>query len=225
MKVTVARGGRLAGEQDPVMQQDVLEQELVNQGQNENLPLFVKFGEILRQQIPANFLATLTIQQVVENLRLAGQFVMCRKDDVKVSLQPLQQPGHYYLFANSLDANHIFSSIQEFLNRRSLHFRVICHPILSTERTNGILSRVEEGNSELQKESFLWLELEQFPKRLVEELELGVQRIVTAALKVSHYRQKTLQRISDLSKHDNLHKFNDLFQWLQEDNLYLCEQL
>ena len=71
MKVTVARGGRLAGEQDPSMQLDVLEQDLGKRVQSENLPLFIKLAEILRQQIPANFLAA--VQQTQHFAEIIGR--------------------------------------------------------------------------------------------------------------------------------------------------------
>lgn len=218
MKVTVARGGRIMGEQDPILQQENLEQELVRQGQTEALPVFLRLGEILRQQIPANYLAAISQQQVVADLCQAGNFLLQRDGDVKVALLPQAAPGHYYLFSCAADANHIFSSVQEFLHRRTLHFRVICHPILSTRRVAGVLEQVTEGDSTLDQESFLWLELEQLPSRLVDELQQGVEKIVTAALTVSRHRKKTIETISRLAEVDNLRKFSDLFAWLQEDN-------
>ncbi|WP_303720972.1 NAD-glutamate dehydrogenase domain-containing protein [Malonomonas rubra] len=218
MKVTVARGGRSAGNPDPVMQQEILEKELIRQGQNENLPFFVKLAGIFRQQIPANFLAALSVEQIVENLLHAGQFLIKRDRAVKVSLLQQKQPGHYFLFANATDANHIFSTIQEYLHHRSLHFRVICHPILSVKRTDGVLQQIGLVDSSLDKESFLWLELEQIPKRLLPELQEGVERIIIAALIVNRSRPQTLERFRKLAQVENLQKFSDLFNWLMEDN-------
>lgn len=218
MKVTVTRGGRQTGEQDPALQKQAIEKELLRLGQSESLTVFSALGEILRQQIPANFLAAISIKQIASDLCQAGHFLLQRDSKIKVALQPQDKPGHYYLFSNSPDANHIFSSIQEFLHRRSLHFRVICHPIISTKRIDGVLQHVEEGNQDLNQESFLWLELEQFPKRLIDEMLHGVEKIIDAALTVSQYRRRTIQKINQLAQIPNLHKFADLFFWLQEDN-------
>jgi glutamate dehydrogenase len=218
MKVTVARGGRVAGEQDAAMHRDVLREKLVGLGQDENLELFLTLADILRHQIPANYLAAVSLDQVIENLQLAGSFLLQRDADIKVKMYPQKEAGNYFLFTNAPDANHIFSSIQEFMHRRSLHFRVICHPILSVSRIAGTLQNVEEGESQLQQESFVWLELERFPKRLCDELIGAVERIIKAALIVSRAREKILAKISGLSKIDNLQKFSDLFEWLQDDN-------
>ena len=218
MKVTVARGGRLAGEPDPVMQQDVLKQELIRQGQTENLSLFLSLGELLRQQIPASLLAAISFEQVVADLVQAGLFLLQRDKDIKVVLQPQQQAGHYFLFTNAPDANHIFSSIQEFFHRRSLHFRVICHPILSVRRENGLLSEVTEGDPELDQESFVWLEFDQLPMRLLAELQEGLERIIGAALWVNRDQQQIQQLLGDLSELDNLKQYTGLLDWLREEN-------
>lgn len=217
MKVTVVRGGRLAEEQIS-LSTDVLEQELVRQGEKEHLSLLVAFGDILRQQIPATFLASLPLEQLVKKLRLAGRFILQREGDVNVSLLPLESPGNYFLFVNSPDANHIFSSLQEFFHRRSLHFRVICHPILSVDRQNGKLRSVAEGVTEQQQESFVWLELDQLPKRLVPDLQAGVEKIINAALTVSRARAATLDKLARLAEVDNLKQFSDLFDWLLDEN-------
>lgn len=218
MKVTVVRGGRLVGEKKIDLSKDVLEQELVRQGEREQLSLLVAFGDILRQQIPDTYLAPLSLEQMVENLRLAGQFIFQREADVKVSLQPLGAAGSYFLFANSPDANHIFSSIQEFFHRRSLHFRVVCHPILSVKRNDGQLQAVAEGAADLAQESFVWLELEQIPKRLLPTLQSGVEMIINAALTVSRAREATLNKLKRLATVENLKKFDDLFEWLLDEN-------
>ncbi len=218
MKVTVSRGGRLAGDIDPGMQQDGLAKELKVLGLDNEMSLTIAIGEILRQQIPANLLAAVSGDQIVINLRQVADFMLFRDAEIRVELIPQDKPGHYFLFTNAPDANHIFSSVQEFLHRRSLHFRVICHPILATERENGQLKNIADSGTLSDRESFLWLEIEQLPKRLVDELKEGIERIITAALKVSRHRQATLQRLRELSELENLKKFKDLFTWLQDDN-------
>ncbi len=218
MKVTVTRGGRITSEQNMSVQDEILEQELKRQGKVESLPIYARIGELLGQQIPANFLAAISMEEVVSHLCQAGQFLLQREREIKVVLQPQKDSGHYFLFSNSPDANHIFSTVQEFLHRRSLHFRVICHPIFSTKRDMGRLQQITEGDRSLEQESFLWLELEQLPKRLVGDLEQGVEKIIFAALTISRHRSLTLQKFNRLSKVKNLRKFTDLFDWLQEDN-------
>ncbi|SHI42927.1 glutamate dehydrogenase [Malonomonas rubra DSM 5091] len=218
MKVTVMRGGRDAGEQNVTLQQTEIEQALIRHGQVDNTGLFATFGEILRQQVPANFLAGLSLEELVKNLLLAAEFVSNRTTDIKVEMYPLQNAGHYYLLANALDANHIFSSVQEFFHLRALNFRVICHPILSVSRVDGKLQKICEGDQSLEQESFIWLELELVPRRMVAELQKGVEKIIAAALKVSRARNKNVEKIAALAEIDNLRKFADLFDWLQDDN-------
>ena len=143
MKVTVARGGRTSEERDQLFQPETIEQELIRQGQTAGLPAYLNLANILRQEIPENFLSPLSLPELVENLLQASRFLSQRsKNEIKVKLQAQETLGHYYLFANAPDANHIFFSLQEYLHRRSLRFRVICHPILSVLRENGELQQV-----------------------------------------------------------------------------------
>ena len=218
MKVLVARGGRLSGSVDATLNPEFVEQELRRQGATEALSIYASLGEILRQQIPENFIASLEKEDVVANLRQVGDFLFQRDGDVKVALLPQKAPGHYFLCCNSPDANHVFSSIQEYLHRRSLHFRVICHPILSVSRENGRLLQVCEGVPDLTQESFVWMELELLPARLVEEIIQGVEKIVSVALKTYRDRGKTLEQLRGLTKIDNLSNYVDLFEWLLKDN-------
>ena len=218
MKVIVARGGHRSGGQDPTLQREVFEQELLRQGQSTSVSLFIDLGVILQRQIPDNFLASLTLPEIVENLRLVGEFLLRRTEEVRVVLLPQQQSGHYYLFTNAPDANHLVSSLQEYLQRKSLHFHVICHPIFSVERQDDLLLRVEEGNPELVKESFIWLEVERLPERLADDLVSGVKQIISAALQVYRHRPRTLENISQLGRVRGLARHADLFEWLQRDN-------
>jgi len=218
MKVRVVRGGHMSGGQDPTLQSKELERELIRQGQTDSLPLYVELGTILWRHTPENFLATIRLPQIVENLRKAGDFLLQRNEEIKVLLQPQQQDGDYFLFTNAPDANHIFDSVQEFLQRKSVHFRVICHPILSVERQAGTLKRVTEGDSQLAKESFVWMEIERLPERLAQDLVAGIDQILDAALKVYRHRLQTLEQFSALGRIENLARHADLFDWLQRDN-------
>ncbi|MEA3545261.1 MAG: NAD-glutamate dehydrogenase, partial [Thermodesulfobacteriota bacterium] len=139
-------------------------------------------------------------------------------DEIKVELQAQETPGHYYLFTNAPDANHIFFSLQEYLHRRSLHFRVICHPILSITRENGVLQQVDEGDSDLPRESFVWIELERLPVRLIEDLEQAATTIISSAVAIYKDRPQMFRKIADLEKIDGLSQYRDLYEWLQQEN-------
>ncbi len=218
MKVLVTRGGSLSGGEDRTLQPEILEQELIRQGLTESVPVYVSLGELFRQLIPDNFIASIELENAVANLRQVGDFLLQRDQEIQVSLLPQKKPGHYFLFCNSPDANHIFSSIQEYLHRRSLHFRVICHPILSVVREKGRLQQISESNPGFAQESFIWMELEQLPVRMFQDIVQGIEKILTVALRVSRDRIKTLQQISSLSRIENLARYTDLFDWLQKDN-------
>ncbi|NOY12227.1 MAG: NAD-glutamate dehydrogenase [Deltaproteobacteria bacterium] len=217
MKVTVTRGGRTSAEREQLFQPEVLEQELIRQGQTETLSVYLNLAKILRQEVPENFLSALSLSELVKNLRQAGDFLYQRQTEIKVKIQPQKEPGHYYLFSNTRDANHIFFSLQEYLHRRSLHFRVICHPILSVLREKGVMQQVDEGDSRLPQESFVWIELNRFPVRLIKDLEQAVSTIVAAAVTIYQDRPGMLQRIAELGKIEGLKQYQDLYEWLQQD--------
>ncbi|MCK5912812.1 MAG: hypothetical protein KAG12_02970, partial [Desulfuromusa sp.] len=68
MKVTVARGGRTSEERDQLFQRETIEQELIRQGQTAGLPAYLNLANILRQEIPENFLSPLSLSELVDNL-------------------------------------------------------------------------------------------------------------------------------------------------------------
>jgi len=219
MKVTVARGGRTSEERDQLFQRETIEQELIRQGQTAGLPACLDLANILRQEIPENFLSTLCLPELAMNLLQASEFLTQRNpDEIKVVLQPQEKVGHYYLFTSAPDANHIFFSLQEYLHRRSLHFRVICHPILSVSRDKGVLQKVSEGDSDLPQESFVWMELERFPSRKVKDLEQAVTTIISSAVTIYKDRPQMFQKMADLEKIAGMSQFQDLYEWLQQEN-------
>jgi glutamate dehydrogenase len=219
MKVTVARGGRTSEEKDQLFQPEAIQQELVRQGQPDGTPAYLNLAKILRQEIPENFLSSLSLSELVANLLQAAKFLAQRSpDEIKVELQAQETPGHYYLFTNAPDANHIFFSIQEYLHRRSFHFRVFCHPIISVVRNNGVIQQVSEGDNTLPQESFIWMELERFPAGKIEDLEQAITTIISSAVTINQDRPAMLQKIAALGEIDGLSQYCDLYDWLQQEN-------
>jgi glutamate dehydrogenase len=218
MKVTVARKGRTTEERELLFQHTTMEQELIRQGQKSSLPIYLNLARMLRQEIPENYLAELSLSELVENLRQAGDFLIENPEGIKVSLQPQKEAGHYYLFTNSPDANHIFFSLQEYLHRKSLHFRVICHPMFTAERENGKLITVGDRQSDLPRESFVWMELERLPHRLLDELQDGITTLIAAAVQIYNDRPAILNQIDALNRIEGLNQYSDMYSWLCEDN-------
>ncbi|SEA15814.1 glutamate dehydrogenase [Desulfuromusa kysingii] len=219
MKVTVTRGGRTSEEREILLRSETIEKELIRQGQEAGLSVDLALANILRQEIPENYLSSLSLSDLVANLLQASKFLSShRTDEIVVKLQAQETPGHYYLFTNSPDANHIFFSLQEYLHRRSLHFRVFCHPILSVVREDGLLKRVSEGENNLPQESFIWMELERLPVHKVADLEQAIRTIISSAVNIHQHRPAMLQKLTDLGKIAGLSQYQDLYQWLQQEN-------
>ncbi|MFO7577617.1 MAG: NAD-glutamate dehydrogenase, partial [Pelovirga sp.] len=217
MKVTVLRSGSQKDAGHSYDQQTVSE-ELQRQGVAENLPVYLALAEILRREIPERFLAELDFAELVNQLKRAGDFLSYRDKEVRVKLVPLAEEGRYALFANSPDANHIFFSIQEYLHRRSLHFHVICHPILSVVRRQGTVASLSDTPTELPRESFVWMEMERIPDNQVAELETALVTIISAALTVYRDRDAMLGKFDVLVAMEDFARHRDLFEWLKQDN-------
>jgi len=219
MKVTIARGDRSGAKKDQLFQRDAIKKELIKQGHTKNNDVCLDLAEILRQEIPENYLSAVESNQLVANLVQVNDFLAHRDDDeINVKIQLLETPGHYFIYTNSPDANHIFFSLQEYLHRRSLHFRVVCHPILSVARSSGNLQQISSGDKDLPLESFVWLELERFPAAMVAGLEQALSTIITAAVKVKSDRSAMLQQLASLGKIDGLNQYSDLYDWFQQEN-------
>ncbi len=218
MKVSLVRRGRTTKDRDILFQPQLIEQELIRQGQESELELYLQLAEVLRLEIPANILFPLELSEVVENLRRAGDFLRRSSAEINVELLPLPESGHYYLFANSPDANHIFFSLQEYLHRRALHFRVICHPILSISRSDGAVRKLDGTGAGGPAESFIWMELERLPAEMPESLAAAVKTIIGAAVGIYRDRPQMLKKIAALGELEGLQEYADLFAWLQDEN-------
>ncbi|PLX98888.1 MAG: hypothetical protein C0622_11275, partial [Desulfuromonas sp.] len=218
MKVTMTRQGWSASEDEQLFSSANIEQELIRQGQTANLSICLDLFKILKQEISAPLLASLGLAELVENLRMAGEFLCTHDEDINVGLVKLKGQGHYYLFTNSPDANHIFSSLQEYLHRRALHFRVICHPLIYVQRDAGTLKQISESDDNLSRESFIWFELERLPSASLEKLKADVQKLLAAAVKAYDDRTPMLERFAALAEVPGLEQYADLFDWLQQDS-------
>lgn len=217
MKVTVLRGASEI-HSDQLLDGKVIEKELIRQGLQDHLPVYIELAAILRHEIPERFLSQFSFEEVVQRLKLAGEFLYRRDKEVRVKLVPLGEPGRYHLFANSPDANHIFFSVQEFLHRKSLHFHVLCHPIISVKRHQGTVEKFCDSDADVPRESFIWMEMERLPERQVEALEQALTTIITSALIIYRDRSAMLAQFDALGESEDFAKYRDLFDWLKQDN-------
>ncbi len=218
MKVTVARKGRTSEQSEELLSSEKIEEELRKQGVDDQLKIHLQLAQILREHTPPNILAQLDLPEVIRHLRQAGAFLYKRQQDVKVELIAQQAPGRYYLLTNSVDANHIFFSLQEYLHRRSVPFRVICHPLIPVTRADGVLTDLSPDNPDQVRESFVWIELERLPERLTDDLRAAVATIISAAVTIYKVRSAMLKRFDDLASIGDLARHEDLYAWLKQDN-------
>jgi len=213
MKVILTNRGRDLEQLEP----SLLQQFAQEQKEGSVDPHLMALAGILRGQISISLLAGVEIDQVHQWLQMALDFLRKRCDPAKVELHRIDGVDRYFLFCNANDANHIFSSIQEYLHRQSLQFRAVCHPIIGLERQNGELVSFQPDKEGVH-ESFVWILLERLPHALVPVLKQGLTDILTAALKIGQDRSATLDRIDALRHVPTLSQYSDLFDWLMEDN-------
>jgi len=217
MKVTVLSGG-LIKENEQLFEPEAIIKALRQQGQKTHIDTFIALSDLLRSEIPERLLAQLSFAELIEQLIQAGNFLLKQEREVRVKLIPLKDSGHYRLFANSPDANHIFSSVQEYLHRKALQFHVICHPILSVARQNKIVKSLTSASDELPRESFVWLELERLAEGQIDEIETALETIISAALTIYRDRPAMLEKFDELLQKKEFAGHRDLFEWLKQDN-------
>ncbi len=217
MKVTVLSGGSKE-ENEQLFEPEAIKTELRRQGQKSHLDTFVALSDVLRSEIPERLLVQLSFAEMIEQLIQAGNFLLEQEQEVRVKLFPLKDSGHYRLFTNSPDANHIFSTLQEYLHRKALQFHVVCHPILSIARKNGKIQILTNASDEFPRESFVWLELERLAEGQIEELEAALITIITAALTIYRDRPAMLEIFDGLLQKKEFVGHQALFDWLQQDN-------
>jgi glutamate dehydrogenase len=216
MKVKVVRHGYNAEESGQSFDRDSVRAELILQGQQEPLENLLNLSEILRLAISRTLLVQIPLEEQVANLVMVNSFLAERNESVQIAFLPRDELDNYNLLINSPDANHIFFSLQEYLHRKAYQFNVICHPILKLDRCDGKLQHVGEGSQGL--ETFIWLEIERLPKRVLADLEGAIRSILEAALSAYRDRPQMLERFAELGKIDGLTQYADLYDWLQQEN-------
>lgn len=214
MKVVLTNRGRDIEQLEPsLLKRFAQEQQGLTVDQN-----LMSLAEIVQGHISVSTLAGLELDQVYRWLQMATEFLDFRAGEVKVELRQLDGAERYFLFCNALDANHIFSSIQEYLHRQSLQFRAVCHPIISLQRKDGKLVALDVKDGAGDRESFVWILLERLPEPLVADLKRDMTAILTAALQISRDHQATQAQIDQLRSIPGLSRYDDLFDWLLEEN-------
>jgi len=214
MKVILTDRGRELEQLEPLLLQQFVEKEQAETIDRRLMAL----AEILQGQVSIDLLAGLELPQVYQWLQEALGFLDHRSAEVKVELCQMDGGDRYFLFCNAPDANHIFSSIQEYLHRQSLQFRAVSHPIINMRREKGKLTSLGVADGEGVRESFVWILLERLPSQLVAAVKKDLSTIITAALQISHDRPATLDQIEQLREIPGLSCYGELFNWLIEDN-------
>jgi glutamate dehydrogenase len=214
MKVILTNRGRAIEQLEPALLKKFAQEQQGPPVQEHLMAL----AQILQGQISSDMLAGLEIDQVYRWLQMATDFLDGRTEEVKVELRRIDDAGRHFLFCNTADANHIFSSIQEYLHRQSLQFRTVCHPIIPLRRQEGTLTELNAKSAAAVRESFVWILLERLPETLITTLKRDISNILTAALQIGCDRQATYEQIDRLRKVAGLARYNDLFDWMLDDN-------
>ena len=174
-------------------------------------------AEILLQQIPDAMRAGLQIDELFQDLEIVANFLDQRKKNIKVKLQALGAPGHYFLLCNAPDANYIFTSIQEYLHQQAYNFRVICHPVLKIVRKNGRMTEVSATNRGAARESFVWIELKHVAESSRRGLVDDIIKIIETAMRTSRARPLMQGRLLQLVNKPCFSAYKDLCDWLCHD--------
>lgn len=174
-------------------------------------------AEILLQQIPDAMRGGLQVEQLFHSLEIIATFLARRKKNVKVELQPLGTPGHYFLLCNAPDANYIFTSIQEYLHQQAYNFRVICHPVLNIVRKNSVMTEVSATNKMGARESLVWIELKHVADNSRRDLHEAIVNIIETAMRTSSARPLMQDKLLQLANKPCFSPYKDLCAWLCND--------
>lgn len=205
------------GHSGKVLPVSELLQQLEDRTSAAEYPHLKSLAEVLLKQIPEALRGGMNAEELFASLLLVNNFLQKRKKTIHVELLPLQTPGHYFLFCNAPDASYIFTSIQEYLHREALNFRVICHPIFAITRKKGEIDSLSGTEREGDNESFVWIELKHFAKSGQKSLLVAIRSIIEAAIKIAASRQSMQDKMRRCSESHALKRYADLFEWLCSD--------
>lgn len=183
--------------------------------------LAVALLEELRSHTPIAYLQSWSAGALVPLIREFFRFLEQRSGVINVGILPAGEGHGPLLLTNTLDAPFLVDSMQLALRRLNHEFQVVSHPILAVSREGGRLQRLGGLKASGERESFIVIELEDYPPAREEELLAEVEKSLDQTLRVDRDRPRLQQALQACAKTPAVEQHQEFWHWLQQGNFHL----
>lgn len=172
-----------------------------------------RLAGILQEHTPLSFFIAPTIDRLAAWVERFHRFLSLRNAPVSVAHLPFGSDERSFLLSNCADVPYLLHTVQLCLSRLGIRFQVVCHPIVSIERSNGKMSSIGPAGQK-NLESFIIIELDRVAAddipRLIEQVTTHLELVLTV-----HNDQPRLQdRLEQVQSLDESN--SDFWSWLQD---------
>ncbi|MBW2690200.1 MAG: NAD-glutamate dehydrogenase, partial [Deltaproteobacteria bacterium] len=160
-------------------------------------------------------------KELIEWLKTFLDFLHCRDGEVKVAPFQPKNSNSSFLLVNTPDVPYLVDSLKTILQKLPQRAKVISHPVLTIQRSDGLLTSLDKKTVAGPKESFLLVQFEGARDLDTEAIEEDVSRVFLAAQVVGRQYEEMEEKILSLSNLAEDQDQKNFLEWLLNGN-FIC---
>ncbi len=160
-------------------------------------------------------------QDLLEWLKAFLDFLRYRDEEVKVALFQPDNSGSSFLMINTPDVPYLVDSLKTILQQLPQQGIIISHPILTVQRTNGLLTALGEKSVSEGLESFMLIQFKGVRDLETATIEEDIRRVFMIAQEVGCQRKNLLAKLKNLSNVTEKPYQGVFAEWLLDGN-FIC---
>ncbi|RLB67624.1 MAG: NAD-glutamate dehydrogenase [Deltaproteobacteria bacterium] len=160
-------------------------------------------------------------KELIEWLKTFLDFLHCRDGEVKVAPFQPKNSNSSFLLVNTPDVPYLVDSLKTILQKLPQRAKVISHPVLTIQRSDGLLTSLDKKTVAGPKESFLLVQFEGARDLDTEAIEEDVSRVFLAAQVVGRQYEEMEEKILSLANLAEDQDQKNFLEWLLNGN-FIC---
>ncbi len=160
-------------------------------------------------------------KELLEWLNVFLDFLRDRENEVKVSSFRPKNSNSSFLLVNTPDVPYLVDSLKTILKQLPQRAKVISHPVLTIQRSDGVLTSLDKKTVAGPKESFMLVQFEGVRDLDTTAIEEDVSRVFQAAQLVGRQREEMDEKILHLANKAEDQDQKHFLEWLLNGN-FIC---
>ncbi len=160
-------------------------------------------------------------KELLEWLKAFLDFLRDRENEVKVAPFRPKNSNSSFLLVNTPDVPYLVDSLKTILQKLPQRAKVISHPVLTVQRSGGLLTSLDKKTIAGPKESFMLVQFEGARNLDTAAIEEDVSRVFLAAQVVGRQREEMDKKILFLSDMAEDQDQKHFLEWLLNGN-FIC---